>query len=190
MKSEDIFIPRRDRERARLDRLEWEELIARKTLLSRASWLQKGASRLLCAIGTYIVDCIHPARDLQGKYERAPSGMKRLVLSLQFKAAVELGYFGFYLVKHGELLKLRSVGFRELLLQVEDQSSDFAVPRTTVIGLAQSAFDLSYSGYALLERTCSSFQQFKKSIKIHWKNPSYEIERARLRASHGDQNAG
>lgn len=188
MGSNDIRLSDRNGERARLDRLEWEELVARKTLLSRAPWLQKRAASLLCAIGTYIVDWIHPARDLQRKYERAPSGVKRLVVSLQFKAAVELGYFGFYLVKHGKLLELRGVGFGELLLQAKNDSGDLAVSRTTVLALAESAVQLAYSGYALLEGSSSSSQQFKKSIKIHWKNPSYEIEQARLRSGHGGVN--
>ena len=144
---------------------------ARRALFAVALRLQECADAALCALGAQIVGRLRvPLRRLQCEYESTPSGLKRLIVSLQLKATVGLCYLGLNVQKRVKQRQLRILGVDELLLQIQREFADRGINPALFARLDQIP-ELLRQINAVADQADHRLRTAYDSVKIHWKKP-------------------
>lgn len=147
--------------------------------LSRSLRLQIAFTTFISAVGTNVMGWLAPiiVRS-EGEYKRAPSGRKRLISALKFKATINFYHLAFKIAKSAQKLQLRLLRVDEVLLEFQREFGHFGGRNSGFVAPIVSKLpDLLNDAEAAADEFEARLSRSKKLVKIHWKNPRLDADR-------------
>jgi hypothetical protein len=147
--------------------------------LSRSMRLQVAFATFISAVGTNVMGRLAPiiVRS-EREYKSAPSGRKRLVSALKFKATINCYHLAFKVTKSVQKIQLRLLRVDEVLLEFEREFAHLGSRHSGLVApIVRKLPDLLNDAEAAADKFEARLSISKKLVKIHWKNPRLDADR-------------